>query len=101
MIGTAHTPDMRDFVLDGWLVQPALNRLAKGDTSVRIRPQLMDVLVCLASRPGIVFSKEHLLATVWDGRFVADSGIARCMAELRHLLADDARTPRIIETIPK
>jgi DNA-binding winged helix-turn-helix (wHTH) protein len=90
-----------DYVVDGWLVQPTLNRLARDTRAIRIRPQLMDVLTCLAQRPGAVVSKDELLATVWSDRFVAESGIARCVAELRQLLADDARQPRVIETIPK
>jgi DNA-binding winged helix-turn-helix (wHTH) protein len=90
-----------DYVVDGWLVQPSLNRVAKHTTAIKVRPQLIDVLTCLAARPGAVVSKDELLATVWSDRFVAESGIARCVAELRQLLADNARQPRIIETIPK
>jgi transcriptional activator of cad operon len=91
----------QDYRIDGWLVQPALNRLVKDMTAIRVRPQLIDVLTCLAQRPGTVVSKGQLLATVWNDRFVAESGVARCVAELRQVLADDARQPRIIETIPK
>ncbi len=91
----------QDYRIDGWLVQPALNRLVKDMTAIRVRPQLIDVLTCLAQRPGSVVSKGQLLATVWNDRFVAESGVARCVAELRQVLADDARQPRIIETIPK
>lgn len=92
---------MQDYRIDGWLIQPALNRLVRGATAIRVRPQLIDVLGCLATRPGIVVSKEQLLALVWSDRFVAASGVARCVAELRQVLADDARQPRIIETISK
>lgn len=103
-IGTpsiARSLPMDDYLVDGWLVQPSLNRVAKQETAIRVRPQLIDVLTCLAQRRGAVVSKDELLATVWSDRFVAESGIARCVAELRQLLADDARQPRIIETIPK
>lgn len=90
-----------DYLVDGWLVQPSLNRVARHDTTIRVRPQLLDVLTCLALRPGAVVTKDELLATVWSDRIVAESGIARCIAELRQLLADDAKRPSIIETIPK
>jgi DNA-binding winged helix-turn-helix (wHTH) protein len=99
--GAASAPLTSDFRVDGWLIQPSRNRLEKGSTSIRVRPQLIDVLACLASLPGQVVSKEHLLAVVWNDRFVAESGVARCVAELRQLLADDARQPRVIETISK
>ncbi len=90
-----------DFRLAEWLVQPTLGRLTRDDSVLRIRPQLMDMLVCLSARPGRTLTKDELLATVWADRFVAESGLARCVAELRQVLGDDARQPRIIETIPK
>jgi DNA-binding winged helix-turn-helix (wHTH) protein len=99
--GPAPVPPLHDFRLDGWLVEPSRNRLVKGTTAIRVRPQLIDVLTCLATRPGQVVSKSRLLSEVWCDRYVSETGIARCMAELRQLLADDAREPRIIETIPK
>ena len=101
MSSLAESSAYQDFRVADWLVQPSRNRLVRGETAVRMRPQLIDVLACLARRPGAVVSKEELLSTVWNDRFVAESGIARCIAELRQAMADDARTPRIIETIPK
>jgi DNA-binding winged helix-turn-helix (wHTH) protein len=87
--------------IDGWLVQPALNRLTRDAVSLRLRPQLIDLLVCLASQPGRVFSKDELVARVWDGRLVAVSAVSRCVAELRTALGDSSHQPHIIETIPK
>ncbi|MDO8835109.1 MAG: winged helix-turn-helix domain-containing protein [Vicinamibacterales bacterium] len=97
----ASAPLTCDFRVDGWLIRPSRNRLEKGPTSIRVRPQLIDVLACLAAHPGQVVSKDQLLSIVWNDRFVAESGVARCVAELRQLLADDARKPRVIETISK
>jgi len=87
--------------IDGWFVQPSLNLLTRGNEQVRLRAQLMDLLVCLANRPGQVFRKEELVAEVWDGRWIATSGLSRCMSELRAALGDDARESRVIETITK
>ncbi|MBP1634341.1 MAG: hypothetical protein H6Q10_915 [Acidobacteria bacterium] len=89
------------FRLDGWLVEPSLNRLVRGGTVTHLRPQLLDILACLAARPGQVVSKDTLLSTVWNDRFVAETAVGRCMCELRRVLEDDAREPRIIETVAK
>ena len=94
-------PDPTDLRIDGWLVQPMLNLLTRGDVRVRVRAQLMDLLVCLASRPGKVFQRNEIVAEVWDGRWIAESALSRCVAELRAALRDDARQPRVIETITK
>jgi DNA-binding winged helix-turn-helix (wHTH) protein len=90
-----------DLFIDGWLVQPMLNCLTRGGASVRVRAQLMDLLLCLASRPGKVFGKSEIVADVWEGRRIADSGLSRCVAELRAAIGDDAQQPRVIETIIK
>lgn len=87
--------------IDGWFVQPSLNLLTRGNVQVRLRAQLMDLLVCLADRPGQVFRKEELVAEVWDSQWVASSALSRCMSELRAALGDDARQSRVIETITK
>ena len=94
-------PPLDDFLVDGWLVQPTLGRLSRGNATLRLRPQLMDVLVCLASGNGRTVGKQELLDRVWDARFVASSAIARAVAELRQALGDDAHQPRIIQTVPK
>lgn len=90
-----------DFTLDGWLVQPTLNRLTRDGVSVHLRPQLVDLLGCLAARPGAVVTKAELVAHVWDGRYTVDTAIPRCISQLRSVLGDTSRPPRIIETITK
>ena len=55
----------RPFQMETWLVQPGLNRLSDGDRVVVLEPRLMDLLTCLASRPGEIVSTEDLLETVW------------------------------------
>lgn len=87
--------------LGGWRVQPSLNRLQRGTTTVRVEPKLMDVLVFLAGCAGEVVSKDRIAAAVWPGVFVTDSVVTRAIAGLRRALEDDARAPRYIETIAK
>lgn len=90
-----------DFTLGDWLVQPTLNRVSQNGTSVHLRPQLVDVLVCLARSAGRPVSRHELLDRVWPNQFVADTAVARCVAELRQALGDSAQSPTLIETIPK
>ena len=90
-----------DLRIGPWLVQPSLNLLTLGEASVRVRAQLMDLLLCLASRPGKVFAKGEIVADVWEGRWVAESAISRCVAELRAAIGDEAQQPRVIQTIIK
>ncbi|HBL28395.1 MAG TPA: hypothetical protein DD490_16300 [Acidobacteria bacterium] len=87
--------------LADWRVQPPLNRLVRGATTVRIEPKLMDVLVFLARHAGQVVSKDDIAGAVWPEAFISESVISRAIAGLRRALDDDAREPRFIETIAK
>ncbi len=89
-----------DFRLGAWLVTPKLNSLSSSDKTVRLEPKIMQVLVCLA-QTGDVVSKETLMRTVWADTFVTDDVLIRCISELRKIFADDPRSPRYIQTIPK
>ena len=90
-----------DFCVGSWTVRPSLNTISRNGTSVRLEPKVMEVLVCLASRPGQPVSKESLIKTVWADTFVSDDALIRTIAELRRVFADDSRNPSFIETIPK
>ena len=41
-------------------------RVWRGGEEVRLTPTEFELLVCLASRPGTVISREQLMADVWD-----------------------------------
>jgi TolB-like protein/DNA-binding winged helix-turn-helix (wHTH) protein/Flp pilus assembly protein TadD len=90
-----------DFRLGEWLICPQLNTAQNGGNTVRLEHKFMQVLVCLAARPGKVISKEELIRTVWADTFVTDDVLTRAVSELRRILKDDAKHPRFIETISK
>ena len=82
-------------------VDASANELHRDGVSVRLRPLLMDVLLRLATSPGAVVTRELLIDDVWPRRMVNDEVLSRAIAELRTVLADDAKQPRYIETLPK
>src|SRR5262245_64081674 len=61
----------------------------------------MSVLVCLAEHPAEPVSKEKLLQTVWPDTFVGEGVLVRSIVELRRVFEDDAKDPRVIQTIAK
>ena len=64
------------FTIGGWLVEPSACRLSRDGTTAKLRPQLMDVLVCLARRAGRVVPRDEILAEVarHPSRFVLLTG---------------------------
>ena len=89
------------FQIGPWIAVPSLNTLSLNGKSVRVEPKVMEVLVCLAGRPGETISKDKLLEVVWLGTFVTDDVLTRCVSELRRVFEDDPRQSRFIQTIPK
>jgi Tol biopolymer transport system component/DNA-binding winged helix-turn-helix (wHTH) protein len=82
-------------------VEPSLNCVTGPHGAVRLEPKVMQVLVCLAARPGHVVLKDRLLQSAWPDTAVSDDVLTRAISELRRLFDDDSRQPRVIETIPK
>ena len=89
----------RPFRIGNWLVEPSLNRLSKGDTTIQLELKVMDVLVCLAERAGEVLTRHEIVDRVWATEFISDNTLTHAITEIRNALGDDARNPSFIETI--
>ncbi|MGC1788617.1 MAG: tetratricopeptide repeat protein [Terriglobales bacterium] len=89
-----------DFAIGEWLVSPAVNQISHDGSCTRVEPKAMQVLVYLAEHPGVV-SKAQLISAVWPDVFVSDDVLPGCISALRKAFDDNARRPRIIETIHK
>lgn len=98
--------DKRGYGVDGfqigdWLVQPKLGRICRDGVEIRVEPKAMDVLVCLAARPGEVVAKAELLEEVWPDTFVTDDALKHAVLSLRKAFNDKPKDPEYIETIPR
>ena len=89
------------FRIEDWLVEVRLGRVSRNGKTVHLEPQVMKVLAYLASKPHEVVSKDELLSELWNGNVASDASLARCISRIRVVFGDDARKPRIVETIPK
>jgi DNA-binding winged helix-turn-helix (wHTH) protein len=90
-----------DFRLESWLVRPSLNTVSRNNGSIQLEPKVMSVLVCLAEHAPEPVSKERLLQQVWSDTFVGEGVLTRAISELRRVFEDNAKEPRIIQTIAK
>lgn len=84
-----------------WHVARATGELTRDGMTERLEPKVMDLLFLLAGRPGKAFTKEEIMAALWPNVVVGDDTLARAVSRLRKALADDAKTPAYIETLPK
>ncbi len=90
-----------DFRLGDWEVRPSLNQVSGPDGPVHLNPKAMEVLVCLCQAGGEVVSKDELMESVWPETFVSDAVLTSAIWELRKAFGDNARSPVMIETIPR
>ncbi len=91
----------RELQIGGWLVEPDLNSITRGKKKIPVEPKVIEVLVCLADDPGEVLSKEQIIRTVWPDTYVSEEVLRYSISELRKAFRDDAKNPRIIQTIAR
>lgn len=94
-------PASGPFRVGEWTAEPDLDRLARGDERVPLRPQVMRLLVYLAERAGDVVHSEDLMRDLWSGKIVSDATLYNCVAELRNVLDRDRESASAIQTVPK
>jgi len=92
---------MRRFRLGDWEVLADLNALRRDGELVHVQPRHMALLLRLSREPGEVVPRRLLIDEVWARSHVNDEVLSRVVADLRQTLGDEARNPRLIETIPK
>ena len=84
-----------------WTVDIRGHRITNGQTSHKLEPKVMELLVHLAGKPGEVISREELDEQVWGGVTVGYESLTVAVGKLRKALDDDSANPEIVETIPK
>ncbi len=89
------------FQLAGYRVDPAALRVSAAGVENRLEAKAMQVLLYLSEHAGRVVPRAELEARLWPGRIVTEDAVTNAIAKLRKALGDDARHPRVIETVPK
>jgi two-component system response regulator MtrA len=74
--------------------------VTKCGVPVALTPLEFDLLLCLARKPGQVFTREALLAEVWGYRHAADTRLVNVHVQrLRAKIERDPERPEIILTV--
>lgn len=114
------------FWVSDWYVEPMLNRMrtfrplepqdgseadsedasanldeAEAEAKETVEPKVMEVLLCMAERPGKTITKEVFKERVWTDTVVTDDVLSRCISQLRKVFGDDSQDPDYVETIRK
>ena len=63
----------------------------------RLRRQSFEVLVYLVERPGVLVTKDELVAAIWGNTPVTDNSLTQCLTEVRKALGDSEH--EIVRTV--
>ena len=81
-------------------VDPARRRATVGGREVELTSHEFDLLYLLASHPGVVFSREALLARIWKGdTFVTDRSVDALVKRVRRKIEPDPAAPTYVLTV--
>jgi DNA-binding response OmpR family regulator len=81
-------------------IDPARRRVVVGGREAELTSSEFELLYLLASHPGIVFSREALLARVWKGEaFVTERSVDALVKRLRRKIEVDPGNPAYVLTV--
>lgn len=68
-------------------------------SQVALRAKSLAVFRYLAQSPGIVTSKDELIAAIWADVTVTDDSLTQCIADIRRVLGEHSRD--VLRTSPR
>lgn len=98
--GKRQTSEPERIVVDDVVIEPRTWKVWKNGNELKLPNREFELLRFLAENPNIVFSKEELFEKIWGYDYISDAATVSVHINcLREKIEDDARNPKIIETV--
>ncbi|HJB94466.1 MAG TPA: response regulator transcription factor [Candidatus Mediterraneibacter intestinigallinarum] len=98
--GKRQTSEPERIVVDDVVIEPRTWKVWKNGNELKLPNREFELLRFLAENPNIVFSKEELFEKIWGYDYISDAAtVSVHINRLREKIEDDARNPKIIETV--
>ena len=83
------------------LIDPSCAKVFKNQQEIFLTTMEYKILLILATNPNMVFTREKILADIWDVNeaYVNDNTLTVYIKRLREKIEDDSNHPKIIETV--
>ena len=91
----------QEYYVSDWKIDPLACEISRGGKTVKLEPKVMDLLVFMSQKPGEALSREEIEENVWQGMVIGYDALTNAIIKLRKAFEDSARSPSIIETLPK
>lgn len=92
---------MQGFYLGELLVEPLKGQVTDQAGSRHMPPKAVELLMCLAERPGEIVERPILLETVWGAGQGSEEALSHTVSTLRQALDDHPDDPVYIQTLPR
>ena len=92
---------LQGFYLRDLLVDPLKGLVTGRAGSEHMPPKAIEVLLCLASSPGKLVTRENLIEEVWGTDHGSPEALSHAVSEIRHALDDHPDNPKFLQTLPK
>jgi two-component system alkaline phosphatase synthesis response regulator PhoP len=90
----------RPLTVRGLTVDPAKRRVTVGERDVDLTSHEFELLFLLVSHPGVVYSREAVLARIWKGdTFVTERSVDALVKRLRRKVESDPGNPIYVLTV--
>src|SRR5262245_2859826 len=86
---------------EGYVFDSDTREVCRAGRPLAISPKAFELLELLIRERPKALSKERIHAAIWPKTFVSDASLSNLIAELRAVLGDDAKRPRLLRTIPR
>lgn len=98
--GKRQTSEPERIVVDDVVIEPRTWKVWKNGNELKLPNREFELLRFLEENPNIVFSKEELFEKIWGYDYISDAAtVSVHINRLREKIEDDARNPKIIETV--
>jgi DNA-binding winged helix-turn-helix (wHTH) protein len=96
-------PEQRVVRFDAFEFDAQAEELVRAGVKVKLHGQPLHILRMLLEQPGQLVTREQLRQKLWpEGTFVDfEHSLNTAIKKLRRALGDEARKPRLIETLPR
>jgi tetratricopeptide (TPR) repeat protein/DNA-binding winged helix-turn-helix (wHTH) protein len=89
------------FYLGGYLIEPVTGKVSGSGPPQHLPSKAVEILLCLASNPRSLISRDELLRSVWGEGSGSHEALRHAIGELRHVFDDHLDDPKYIQTLPK
>jgi TolB-like protein/DNA-binding winged helix-turn-helix (wHTH) protein len=89
------------FRFAGLELDPRRQELRRGDAVVHVEPQVFDLLLLLVQHRDRIVTRDEILDTIWQGRFVSEAALSSRINAARKAIGDSGNDQRLIRTFHK